>query len=121
VTNGFVEEEVVLAIQSLNRRFERDGFPQRKLEVIQRGDLIQDCIELGVKLWPSELKEVKLFLEILLEEGDNLLPKPKLHLLLSHVLGLHEEGSLKLNADAVRRRVTSAALLTSVASKLRQS
>ncbi len=118
VTNGLlVEEEVILAIDKLNQGFKRDGFPNRQLEIIQRGDLVHWCQELGSSLWPSELEDVNLLLEMLVDQDVGLLPKQKLHRLLTHLLGLQEEQSLRFKAEGVRRRVTSSALLVAVALK----
>ena len=82
VTNGFVEEETIHAINQMNEGFIRDGFFNRKLEVIQRGDLLRDFYDMGLNLWPSDLAEINLLLELIVSDGRGLIEKEKLHTLL---------------------------------------
>ncbi len=108
VTNGYIDEDVSTAINDLNRGFEKGGRPECKLEVFSRGDLFEMAKELGSDLWPSELIDVRTFLEMHLEDGKGLLPKEKLCNLF--------ESSFKLSADdqlsnAECQRVISAAAL----------
>jgi hypothetical protein len=117
VTNGQVEEEVQRAIQDFNRAHRRRGVGARRLELIQRGDLLDDAVELGAKLWPSELADVNVLLELLVEDGRSRLPCAKMHRLLSKLLLLDEEEGRRAGGDAVARRITSAALLTAVATQ----
>jgi hypothetical protein len=117
VTNGLIEEETIQAINNTNDGFARAGYPQRKIEVIQRGDLLKDCYDLGLSLWPSELTQVTLLLELIVSDGGGLLPKEKLHALLTDLLRLKEENEEKLRTENVRRRINSAALLIPVALK----
>lgn len=117
VTNGQVEEETILAIEAYNRGNARQGNPDRQLEVIQRGDLLDKGIALGTSLWPSELDDIRILLELLAYKGNRELPKQKVHELLLDILGLRNNKLLKIKSDAVRRRITSAALLISVALK----
>lgn len=121
VTNGLVEEETRLAVEKLNLGFERDGFPQRRLEILQRGDLFKMAQELGHSLWPSELEEVKLLIEFFVEDGSNFLPIPKLHALLLQILKLGDDSGKTLRAADLRRRITSAAILVAVALKNSQA
>jgi hypothetical protein len=117
VTNGLIEEETVQAINQMNDGLARDGFPHRRIHVIQRGDLLKDCGDLGLTLWPSELTEMTLLLELVVNDGKGLLPKEKVHALLADLLRLKEENEGKLKKENVRRRITSAALLIPVALK----
>lgn len=115
VTNGWVEEETRLAISELNSGFARDGFPDRRLEIIDRGELLTMASDMGHSLWPSEFEKMHLLIGLLAEEGHDKFPVPKLHDLLVDVLKLEEDSNDQLNAQALRRRITSAALLVSVA------
>lgn len=117
VTNGQIEEEVIGAINLTNEGLVRDGFPNRKLEVIQRGDLLKDFHDLGLSLWPSELTKVTLLLELIVSDGRDFLLKEKLHSLLIDILKLEEGNQIKHTAEKVRRRITSAALLIPVVLK----
>jgi hypothetical protein len=117
VTNGLIEEETIQAINLMNAGLVRDGFPHRKLEVIQRGDILKECGELGLSLWPSELKEVTLLLELIVSDGRGHISTEKLHALLISILRLEEGKKEKLKAENIRRRITSTALLIPVALK----
>jgi hypothetical protein len=108
VTNGYFEEEVQRAIDDLNR-----GPYLSKVELLSRGDLLKWAKELGASLWPSELDHTRVLLEIFLADTADLLPVPKLSVLLSKVLSLGDEETLKGNPE-FQRRVTSAALLTGI-------
>lgn len=115
VTNGHVEEEARLAINELNLGFVRDGFPNRQLEIIQRGDLLRMASDLGHSLWPSEFRRMQLMLELLVEKGDDKLPISKLHDLLIDILKLEEGFSDTIKASELKRRITSSAVLVAVA------
>ena len=115
VTNGLVEEETHFAIRELNSKFAQDGFPNRQLDILQRGELLKMASDLGHSLWPSEFEEVHLIVELLVEKGNDKFPVPKLHDLLVHMLGLQEDSHGKMKAGEMRRRVTSAAVLVAVA------
>ena len=66
VTNGRIEEEVSLAISQINATNVRDGYPKRQLQTIAREQLLTWAIELESSLWPSELSEMRVLLEIYL-------------------------------------------------------
>lgn len=117
VTNGSVEEEVQRAIDDFNRAHRRKGTGARKLELVQSGELLADAKKLGTDLWPSELQDVNLLLEILVEDGAGEWPKQRFHTLLVRTLCLEEGPQQKLSGEAVGRHITSAALLTAVATK----
>jgi len=115
VSNGLVEEETRLAINELNRAWARDGFRHRRLEIIQRGDLLRMASDMGHSLWPSEFEGMHLLIALLAQEGDDKFPFEKLHCLLIDVLRLEEKFHDKIKAAELRRRITSAGLLVAVA------
>jgi hypothetical protein len=115
VTNGQVEEEVRHAITLLNEGFKHAGLINRKIEIIQRGDILDIARDLGYSLWPSELKQINLLLEILVEDGANLFPISKLHSLLIELLLLDENLEPRISAAEMRRRICSSAVLVSIA------
>ena len=117
VTNGLVEEETIAAINALNRGLERYGFPDRKLLIIQRGDLLDMAKNLGYSLWPAELKQLRLILELLVDDGGRPFPIQKLHNLLIELLRLDENSRLVMRSSELRRRISSAAILVSVSLK----
>jgi len=113
VTNGLVEEEVLEAIRRTNDGYVAAGFPRRRLEVLQRGDLLSMFQTLGSAMWPSELKDTSLLLSMMTDDGKDTYPIKKLDALLVHLLGLADADQQR-NGRQVRRTVTSAAMLVSV-------
>jgi len=109
VTNGEFEEEVIRAIDDLNRGWMDKKQPEIKLETIVRGQLFEKAKTLGSNLWPSELKEVKIFLEMFLLDGTSSLPKDKLSTLISGALSLTSEK--KPSKAESLRNISSCALL----------
>ena len=111
VTNGKIEEEVSIQIDSLNRKFEADGHENRRLDVILKGQLLAWAKELETSLWPSELTDVKLLLELFLEDGRDILDKSKLSQLLEACIDFKK----KPGKPKSKRTVSSLALLTAIA------
>jgi len=114
VTNGHVDEEARLAIQQMNEANARDGFPERNLEVMQRGDLLNMAKQLEASLWPTEITQTKLLLLTLTESGKDLFPFGRADRLLGHLLGLDGEKAPEWSAAEVRRRIASGAMLVSL-------
>lgn len=113
VTNGQIEEEARLAIERMNRGWEDAGYSNRRLEVIQRGDLLHMAKRLGFSLWPTEVGQIHLLLEMLVEDGRGRFPANRLSEMLEPLLGLGESRE-DWSAAELRRRVTSAAVLTAL-------
>jgi hypothetical protein len=117
VTNGYLDEEASLAVEKLNAGNVKDGYPDRHLHVIQRGDLLRMAEELGHSLWPTEIGQIHLLLEMLVEQGNGDFPIKRANSMLADVLGLQPGNKPKFSAANLRRRVTSAALMTSISLK----
>jgi len=75
VTNGELQEEVIHAIDGMNRGFANIGQPNYKLETIVRGQLINLAKDLETNFWPTELVDINTLLELFLEDGKGNLPK----------------------------------------------
>jgi hypothetical protein len=110
VGNGYFEEEVQRAIDDLNRM----PYPS-KIELISRGNLLNWATELGTSIWPSELDDTQALLELFLSDPHDLLPVYKLSTLLGKVLTLDPTDAKELSKAEFHRAVTSAALLTGIA------
>jgi hypothetical protein len=117
VTNGLVEEEVTHAIEALNQSNTNAGYPARRLEMIQRGDLLDMSKRLGHSLWPTEVGQLHLLLEMLVEEGTGQWPADRANRMLTEILGLTAEAKPKWTASEVGRRISSAGLMTSLSLK----
>ncbi|MHC4269877.1 MAG: hypothetical protein ACYSTS_15620 [Planctomycetota bacterium] len=116
VTNGEIEELVQQAIEQENEKNSEDGYPDRRLETITRGQLLSWAKKLDISLWPSELEDTKVFLEIITDGGDRLFPVDRFHVLLTELLCL--TGAIdKVPKTEQARRITSAALLTAICLK----
>ena len=112
VTNGFVEEEAARIVDDTNLNFRRQKL-KCKILIIDRGDLLSQSQKLGARLWPSELSEFNALLQLLLCDGKDLYPVHILHRLLVKILFLAREKHA-VTSDEMRRRVTSAALITGI-------
>lgn len=111
VNNGYFQEEVTHAIDTLNRN---PAFPS-KVTLIDRGHLLGWCKELGTSLWPSELQNTRDLLELFLCDPKDLLPTKKLASLLEALFELHQAEPIVLKLSELERRAASAALLTGIA------
>jgi hypothetical protein len=111
VNNGEYQEEVIRAIDDLNRN---QAYPS-KVTLISRGHLLGWCKEFGALLWPSELEDTKALLELFLSSPRDILPAEKLSSLLEQILRLRHQENGAVGALEFERRVTSAALLTGIA------
>jgi hypothetical protein len=114
VTNGNIDEEAQKALDELNRGFVAQNTIGRPVEVIPRGKILDWANKLGLSLWPSELDGVNRLLQLLVTDGDQIFPTDLLHNLLSQILLLEKSSSKKPSANEIKRRITSASLLTAV-------
>lgn len=114
VTNGYVDEEATLAIREMNEGNVRDGYPDRQLHVLKRGDLLAIAKDLGHSLWPTEIEQIHLLLEMLVETGRGAFPLKRADGMLAEILQLRPVANGKVTATDLKRRVTSAALMTSI-------
>lgn len=112
VTNGQVDEEVMLRIERWNEGNTKRNQPELKLEVVTRGDLLQWAKDIGHSLWPSELRDTRSLLEILVTDGHEDFPLPEHAELLEGLVGLRDRKDW--SANELKRRIASAAVLTSV-------
>ena len=117
VTNGLVEEEVRLAIREFNKSLRRKRLGVAKLGVLQRGDLLDMAKRLGHSLWPTEVAHTHNLLKCLVDDGKGFFPLATAHNLLAGLLCLEEGSQQRIKSEALRRRITSGALLTSIALK----
>jgi hypothetical protein len=112
VTNGQVDEEVILRVERLNEGNEKRNQGELQLEVLTRGDLLQWAKEIGHSLWPTELDDTRSLLEILVTDGRDDFPLTEHAGLVEELLGLRERQDW--TANELKRRIASAAVLTSV-------
>lgn len=116
VTNGELEEEVIRAIDDMNRGFFDSGQTHLRLRTIVKGELFKMVKDLQTDFWPSELTDVKTLLQLFLESGRGILPKEKLAALFEATFPLAQRKSDKLPSKAECARIlASGALLCSVA------
>lgn len=110
VSNGYFEEEVQRAVDDLNR-----GGYRSTVSLLSRGDLLAWCKQFGVSLWPSELDDSRSLLELFLSDPKDILPVTKLSYLINRILALDSVSANLANKPAYHRAITSAALLTGIA------
>ncbi len=111
VTNGEIDEAVSIEIQRLNAALEARGHPPEKIRTITRGTLLAWANSLGLALWPSEMEDFGNLVKLLNYEGDEIFPAKIFDPLLQHTLRIQED----VPAPELRRRITSAAVMTAVA------
>ncbi len=70
---------------------------------------------LGASLWPSEIEDLNVFLELLVHRGDDLLPLEKFHKLYQRILRIEDTATKPFKSGELNRHITSAAVLTAVA------
>ena len=114
VTNGVVDEEAQKALDELNRGFLSAQVLGKPTEIISRGHLIKWANDLGTCLWPSELEDVNHLLQLLVTQGDEIFPTQLLNDLLIPLLLLGTDQRVPPTANELRRRITSAGILTAV-------
>lgn len=114
VTNGFIDEEVRLLIERLNKGFSAQGLMGR-LEFIERGKFLADAIALGPSLWPSEYSFNRTLLEFLTRDGSESFDLAAFESLMTPILGLGDVSERRISRAEFKRRVASAALLTHIA------
>lgn len=109
VSNGYFEEEVIRAVDDLNR-----ASYLSKVELIGRDQLLDWARQLGTELWPSEMTNVRELLEVFLHDGRDLLPLKRLASILEEILALRT-SDVPLKIAESKRAIPSAALLTGIA------
>jgi len=108
VSNGYFDEEVQRAVDDLNR-----GSYLSTVDLVGRGQLFDWARTLGSSLWPSELRNVRDFLEVFLHDGRDLMPLHRLAPVLEEILALRSTDT-PLSRTELQRRIPSAALLTGI-------
>ena len=111
VINGELEEEVLYEIENLNRCQERDGYSNRKLEVIVKGDLLDGFKRLQTDFWVENLVETKTYLELLLENGKGQLPKDKLSRLIEAALPFRSGGEKRPSKGEIAKSLAGCAII----------
>lgn len=112
VVNGELEEEVVEAINKFNEG-QISTFPNqnRILKVMVLGELVKEFLNLESNLWPSDLKDEYLFIELLLSDGKDVTPINKIIKLLESLYDL--ENTQKSKKELLRL-ISSGNLLISL-------
>lgn len=111
VINGELEEEVFYEIQNFNKCQERDGYPNRKLNVIVKGELLDGFKRLQSDFWVDNLPETKTYLELLLESGKGQLPKDKLSQLIYAALPFNTDEGKRPNGRKIGRSLAGCAII----------
>ncbi len=108
VSNGYFDEEVQRAADDLNRA----GYRSR-LTLISRGDLLAWAKKVGTALWPSELDDTQLLLQLFLADPKDLLPIATLSTLVGKLLGM-AAGAKRFRREQMDRAIPAAALLVGI-------
>jgi hypothetical protein len=111
VTNGEIDEAVYIQIQLLNAALKARQHPPEKIKTITRGPMLAWAKDLGLSLWPSEMEDFGNLVKLLNYQGNEIFPARIFDSLLQHTLHFQET----VKAPELRRRITSAAVMTAVA------
>lgn len=112
VVNGELEEEVVEAINKFNEgQITTLPTQNRILNVKVLGDLLKDFLSLESNLWPSDLKDEYLFIELLLSDGKDVAPIDKIVKLLE---SLYDLEKVQKSKKELLRLISSGNLLISL-------
>ena len=109
VTNGEIEEEVLTAIDLMNRDWKSKGQSQYELRTYVRGQLVTMAKKLGESFIPPEIRDYKSLLEFYLEDGSGTLDKDKFSALIESFF------SQKLKPSERQRLIASSGLLVTLA------
>jgi hypothetical protein len=112
VTNGQVDEEAHRIVDDMNRGFADAGLPAR-IQIISRGLLLDWAMRLGEALWPTELDDVAVLLDLLTHNGRALLPVEKVDRLLLTTLRLRQDD-VPIGRNEMQRRASSTAILVGI-------
>jgi len=115
VINGELEEEASELLNKFNRGNIERGNPERQLVTIGKGKLLSDALKISGKLFPTELTNIKLLLELYLEEGTHMFPKNKLAELMANCLPMLLGLNRKVNVSKCRSAISSLPLINSIA------
>lgn len=113
VTNGEVDEDVRRLISDLNIEISKNIGPERVVQIVARGQFLQDLVELEESLWPKEISDMRLLMETMSVEGNNLFPSEKLDYLLRDMLFLNDNAT-KPTQKQLKRNIGSAGLLVAL-------
>ncbi len=109
VTNGELNDIAMNDIDALNEGFKKNGYPI--VQVITKGQLLQEFIEAQGKFLPTDIPDFHRFLELLLHDGKDMLPKNQIALLIESIL----MAEYKRPKTALPRAISSSLLLTGYA------
>ena len=119
VINGTIDEEVSREIDDFNRSLIDTGRQENIINVIVKGQLQKDFINLQESFWPGELSNTKEFLELFLEDGQNMLPKDKLASILFNSLPMNKENIYK--SETLKAFASAAVICSSSISEFTNS
>ena len=105
VTNGVITDKVRRDIDDLNPTYTRRG--RSELELITRSDLLKRFMSVHGSFLPTELSDFKIFLELILSDGHELLNKEQMSLFLESILFSKAKSKSEL-----KRKIASSVLLT---------
>ena len=114
VTNGLTDEAVHRSISDMNQELAGMGYGPNRIELWERGHILDMATRLGSSLWASGIEDLNTLLELLVYRGDDFLPIENFHVLLRRLFCLEAGNIQKLRTRELKRRITSAAVLVAV-------
>ena len=109
VSNGSFSEEVQLAVSQMNA-----GPYPSKLQLWSRGTLLDMALKVSESLWPSEIEDTRLLLDIYMADPTDQLPLGPLAEMLTSILHLEDDSDALKEAE-FKRAVNSSIWATGIA------
>ncbi len=113
VINANLDEEVQSSVNTFNQNLQNNGL-KGKLEIIVKGEFLNDLKEIGNNFWPFKPKNMNLFLQLYLQNGKGFPNKAEISDFLLECLDLDQDPNDKLSANQAYRLLLSTAILNSI-------
>lgn len=111
VINGDLDEEVHHEIEAFNQANANAGQPERQLKTILKGELLKKFSDLQSNFWATNLRDIKTYLELMLEDGRAPLNKSSLGRLLESSLPFRAKGKKKPTRNECVRAAAGSAII----------
>lgn len=113
VINSGLDEEVQSSITAFNQDLKKQG-RKEELQVIVKGEILKDLLEIGSDFWPIQPTNVNSFLELYLEDGKGFPNKEEISRLFISTFSLDNKEKEALSDNQSHRLLLSTAIMNSL-------
>jgi hypothetical protein len=111
VINGDLDEEIHHEIEAFNKANADAGQPDRQLKTVLKGELLRKFCDLQSNFWATNLRDIKTYLELMLEDGRAPLNTIGLGRLLESSLPFRANGKKKPTRHECARAAAGSAII----------